>query len=431
MIEHIEAYLKKKVDSYEIFYENIEVLSVGTQRGQADNVSEGTTEGIGVRVEIKKKIGMASTLNLKRYKECCDTALKFSKINSPDKHFVKFQEKQSYKPIKSLQKSLLNFNFEDAKTFCENVKKEVQKHNKEIKIPITNYTKLLSHIHIINSEGVDAERISGINSRFHELLLGENSLGFSDESLSPLDPLKVAPEVNRLLLLKKKSNIHTGIMPILLHPEALSDLMSESLHFSFDAENIFFKKSILASQLGERVFDKKISLTDDATLPGYIHSRSFDDEGAASQKNILIEKGVVKNFLYDSYYAHAAKKKSTANASRTVTSTPTISPSNLLLSPGTSSHEELLRTIDRGVYVKGLMGLHTMDASTGDFSLNISEGQLIEKGELKGSLRKTMIAGNFFTLLKEVEALGEKIEYTGQGHYLPHLLAKNVKVISS
>lgn len=429
MIEKVASYLKGRVDSFEIFYEDFDVLSVTMEGKHPDIVSEGITKGIGVRVEMKKKIGMASTLNLNGYKECCDIALKFAKLNNPDKNFIKFQDKQSYKKILSHDKSLLAFGFEDTKRYLKELVENIEQVNKGLKVSLTNYSKNVANTRIVNSEGVDAERISAVNRRFYEILLDKTSLSFSDESLVPLNAEKARDEAQRVLLMKNAQPVKTGEVQVLMHPEALAALCAESLDFSLDAENVYLKKSLLHNKLGEEVYNKKITFIDDATKQGCINTRAFDDEGTASQVTSLVEKGVLKSFLYDSYYAFLQKKKSTGNAIRGISSSPSIAPSNIFMSPGTKTRSALLSSIDKGIFVKGMMGLHTMDAATGDFSLTVSEGQYVEKGQIKYGLKETMIAGNFFELLKNVEEVSREVEYAGYGFYLPYLLGK-VRVIS-
>ncbi len=429
MIDKIVSYLKGKVDSFEVFYEDLDLLSVNLQKGEPDLVSQGFTQGVSVRVEIKKRLGLASTLNLERYKECCDTAIKFAKINNPDKNFIKFQEKQSYPKVNSCEKQLVDFSFEEIKQYLKEVNDTFNE--KKIKTSVTNYTKAVSTTRIVNSEGVDGERKTGVNSRYYELLKGKSSLSCTDESLFPLQSEKAREEVERLQIMENPASVKTSEMQLLLAPEALADLFAEALFFSFDAENVHLKKSFLTGKIGKQVFDKSLHIEDNALVPGYLHSRSFDDEGTASQRTELVKNGVVKNFLFDTYYGFLEKKASTANAVRSLASSPSISPSNILLSSGAKSKEQLFSMIDKGVLVRGMMGLHTMDAATGDFSLNVSEGHFIQKGERKHALKETMIAGNFFDILKSVEALGKKVEHAGHGQYLPYVLLPKVKVIGA
>ncbi|MFA4887551.1 MAG: TldD/PmbA family protein [Candidatus Nanoarchaeia archaeon] len=424
MIDSAISYLKKRVDSYEIFYQDLDVLSVSLQGNVPDNVTEGRTAGVGVRVEIKKKIGLASTLNLKNIKECCDAAIKFAKLNDPDPFFVKFPDPQKYVKLKQ-DKRLFNFGFEEAESYLKKCSGEIKEY-KKLKLSLINYTRTHGSTRIVNSEGVDAEETSAVNSRFCEMVMGDISLGFGDEDIVPLKAIKMKEDALRLLQMEKRVQVKTGIMPILFHPEALSQIVAEALHFSFDAENVLLKKSFLGGKIGEQVFDKNISIIDDGLSPEKLHAKSFDDEGTPSQRTTLIEKGVLKGFLYDFYHALREKKKSTGNAIRSIASSPSITPSNFCI--GSGKKLNLMKEMDSGLYIKGLMGLHTMNPSTGEFSLNVSEGQVIKNGEMGDGLKEVMIAGNIFELLKDVE-IGKKVEYGGQGNYLPHILFPKVNVV--
>ena len=212
-------------------------------------------------------------------------------------------------------------------------------------------------------------------------------------------------------------------MEVVMHPEAFADLLASSFHFAVDAENVFLKKSVFWDKVGQKVFDEKLSIVDDALLEGGVRSRKCDDEGAPSRKTVLVEHGKLKGFLYDSYYGHLESKGSTGNSMRSVASSPSIGPSNLIVGQGDRSTEEVLSSVKKGLYVKRMMGLHTVDSASGDFSLAVAEGQLLEKGEVKEGVKGTMIAGNLYELLKSVE-LGKERMYGGDGHYIPHVLTR-------
>ena len=422
MMGEVEDYVKGKVDAYEIFYEKSDVMSVSLQGNNPDNVSEGISDGLGVRVVLGKKIGLASTLNLSRFKECCDTAIKIAKLNNPDHHFVKFQEKGKYSEVKE-NKELASFGFEEIKKYLEDLRSEVKDADKKTKIASANYTRALGECRIKNSEGVDVEWQTAFNSRYCELVQGKNALGFTDEAVVPLVPKKVAEEVKRFLLMRKKKKVGSGMMEVVMHPEAFADLLASSFHFAVDAENVFLKKSVFWDKVGQKVFDEKLSIVDDALLEGGVRSRKCDDEGAPSRKTVLVEHGKLKGFLYDSYYGHLESKGSTGNSMRSVASSPSIGPSNLIVGQGDRSTEEVLSSVKKGLYVKRMMGLHTVDSASGDFSLAVAEGQLLEKGEVKEGVKGTMIAGNLYELLKSVE-LGKERMYGGDGHYIPHVLTR-------
>ena len=137
----------------------------------------------------------------------------------------------------------------------------------------------------------------------------------------------------------------------------------------------------------------------------------------------------LKNFLYDTYHANIDKVKSTSSAVRSYSTTPTISTTNMLMNKGKKTEEKILNSIDKCIYVKTLIGAHTVDGTTGDFSLGVMEGHIYEKGEMKYSVKDTMIAGNFYKIMNEIIEIGNRQIHTGGGSYLPIILAGKVKLI--
>jgi PmbA protein len=245
-----------------------------------------------------------------------------------------------------------------------------------------------------------------------------------------LDVNVAKSHAQRLLGLLNKKQMDTCNIPLILHPEALSSLFSQSYVFSVSGENLFLKKSKF--KIGEKVFDDKITITDDALTKGLFCTRPFDKEGTKSQKFNVIENGVFKNALYDNYYGKLVGKKSTGNAQRSVVSLPSILPNNIVIKAG--NVKDVLNDVDKAIYVRGMLGVHTMNEATGDFSVGVMEGHYVEKGKLKYAVKDTMIAGNFFDLMNNVVSVGKKIEHSldvSGGCYMPEILFKNVKVIGN
>ncbi len=129
--------------------------------------------------------------------------------------------------------------------------------------------------------------------------------------------------------------------------------------------------------------------------------------------------------MYDSYNAYYVKKKSTSNCVRGYNSTPSICISNLIINKGNS--KDIFKEIKEGVFIRNLIGAHTMDATTGDFSLGIAEGHYVKNGEIE-PIKDAMIAGNFFKLMKDIKVMSNKLEHNA-GYYSPMVLFNDIKVI--
>ena len=181
----------------------------------------------------------------------------------------------------------------------------------------------------------------------------------------------------------------------------------------FSGEAVQKQKSFLAGKLGQLVASKELTLIDDGTLPNRLGSASFDGEGTATQRTILLENGVLQNYLYDCLSAAKANTVSTGNGMRSsYKGVPHVGCSNYYLAAGNQSPEELVAAVRRGIYVTEILGAHTSNPVSGDFSFGAS-GILIEKGKLVRPVRGITIAGNFQKLLQKVNGVANDLTFYG------------------
>ena len=156
----------------------------------------------------------------------------------------------------------------------------------------------------------------------------------------------------------------------------------ELLAPSFSAENLFKGKSLLKGREGERLFPEIITIRDDGTLAGGMATAPFDGEGVAAQNTALVTAGVVNGFLFDTVYAARMGAATTGNSVRAgVKGLPHLGISNFFIENGTSSPAALLAGISRGMLLTSLIGMHTANPVSGDFSVGAT-GCLIENGQL-------------------------------------------------
>jgi PmbA protein len=178
-----------------------------------------------------------------------------------------------------------------------------------------------------------------------------------------------------------------------------------------DAGAVQKSKSMLAGKLGQIVASPVVNLVDDGLNPDGIPF-PFDGEGVPSSRNIVIENGILKGFLYDTYTAAKDGVKSTGNAQRaSFRALPGVGTTNFILS-GTNEPEELIGDIEQGLYITDVMGMHTANPVSGDFSVGAA-GIMIEGGRLTFPVRGITIAGNLGQLLKDIDAVGNDLQFFG------------------
>ncbi|MEW6063123.1 MAG: TldD/PmbA family protein [Nanoarchaeota archaeon] len=433
MINKINNYIKSKAKKYELYYVESESLNSSLGKKSFDYMSEGKSSGFGIRVVIDNKIGCASSFDVNNYKECIDKAIAIAKVSNKDKSFKDFAFPDKYKRIVPYKKELLSFNAEDLCKLNTEIINKIKSYNKGVELTRGFYSKIISKIRIINTNGIDFEHKLATNSIGYELKLNNEVMEFGEDSvdfltINKLDK-RVKECVDRLNGLFGKKRVNSGEMQLLLHPNALRDLLDNTFEFSINAENVQKKKSIFINKLNKKIADEKLTIVDNGLKPGLINTRSADDEGVPSQKIVIIKNGVLKNFVYDTYTANIENKKSTGNAFRSVDTTPKIATTNLILNKGNKTEEQLLSMVDEGLYVKYLLGGHTMNQATGDFSLGMVEGHYVKDGEIKFPVKDAMLVGNFYELIKKVEAIGKEIKYYGNGYYAPLILFPKIKIV--
>jgi PmbA protein len=174
---------------------------------------------------------------------------------------------------------------------------------------------------------------------------------------------------------------------------------------------LYRKTSFLAGRLGERIAAEGVSVVDDGRLPRGLASRPFDGEGLATRRTRVIERGVLRSWLLDSYSARKLGLAATGSAARSAGGAPAAAASNFWLEPGASSLEEMVASTERGLLVTWLFG-HGFNPVTGDFSRGAA-GLWIEDGRIAFPVHEVTIAGNLLEMLGSIDAIGREVEWLG------------------
>lgn len=197
----------------------------------------------------------------------------------------------------------------------------------------------------------------------------------------------------------------------LFPPECAIELLS-LLALSFRGDEVFKGRSFLKDKLGKKVFSSNLTLVDDGLTPDLMESRPFDDEGMPQGKTLLLDKGEIKGYIWDYYYGKKSGFTSTGNArKKDPASPPQVDFTNLYFLPGEKERAELLQREDRVFEVLEILGAHTANPISGDFSFGVS-GILYEGGEPVDYLSEMALFGNIFEIFKEVE-LGRDLTFLG------------------
>jgi len=221
-------------------------------------------------------------------------------------------------------------------------------------------------------------------------------------------PESVGAEAARRAMSKLGAQkLATAELPVVFDPDASRALL-RTLAGVISGGAIYRKSSYLCGREGTLVASPLLTISDEPLLPRGPGSRTFDGEGLPARRNLLIEDGVLRGFLLDTYSARKLGRKSNGCAGRSVGGSPHVTTSNLILRAGTSSPQSLLDGMERGLFVTDMMGFG-FNAVTGDFSRGAA-GFLIEKGRLTTPVSEITISANFDELLKRIDAVGNDLD---------------------
>ncbi len=205
--------------------------------------------------------------------------------------------------------------------------------------------------------------------------------------------------------------VATKCVPVVFDQETAGSLLA-NLCGAVSGYGLYKRASFLLDQLGQTVASDLITIYDDGRMVGGLGSRPFDGEGLATRKNTIVERGVLKSYLLDTYSGKKLGLPSTGNASRSVGESPSVGPTNFYLVPGVKSQQEIVGSIKEGLFVTELIGFG-INMVTGDYSRGAC-GFWIENGELAYPVEEITIAGNLKHMLKDIDVIGNDLVFRGR-----------------
>lgn len=267
----------------------------------------------------------------------------------------------------------------------------------------------LREIFLANSEGVNYSYKKTYVWTSFTIYVSENnysSEGFLHRAsvfwkdLKLNDSLKKVLEITRNTL--KPVKVEAGVTNILFGPDALFDLITP-IFYAVNGDNVRKKRSKFTGKLGEKVASEKLTIIDDGTLSRGYRTAPYDGEGYTMMRKKVIDKGILVNYLLDNYTALKMDRESTGNAGSS-RPFPSITPTNIIISPGTKSFEEIVSEIDKGIYVPRIPPAF-INPTTGSFSVELRQAFNIRNGEIGNAVRWGMISGNIYDMIKNIYSI--------------------------
>jgi PmbA protein len=405
-------------------------FSVNVRMGEVETLKESGSRGLGLRVFLGKRSASASTSDLTAdgIRQLVEGAMALAKVTEEDT----FNGLPEAEEFGSLQDDL-HLYYDDVYSLSGPERIEWARR--------CEAAALAADPRITNSDGGSFDAATGrkvlANSRG---FVGGYRTSYAGVSAAPLamdadgkmqrdgwwssarsfalleSPEAVGAEAARRTVRRLGARrMPTQRVPIVFAPEVARSLVG-SIFEAASGDSIWRSASFLAGKLGEPIATPSLTIVDDNAMllptgAGGFGSSPFDGEGLPSLRTVVVENGVLRNYLLNTYAARKLGMKSTHNASRGLAGTPGIGCGNLYIEPGTLTPEQIIGAIANGFYVTSLMGFG-VNTVTGDYSRGAT-GLWIENGQLTHAVEEVTIAGNLAEMLKNVTAIGNDLVFRG------------------
>jgi len=432
--------LKKGADEAEAFWYQGLTTNVDVEQGQIARSSRIIDRGLGVRVIINKAIGFSYTNILEgetAIEEAILKALSSAKASKPDEDWHSLSAKKSLASVENTYDSkIVELRSEDLVKIAYAMLDAAGKKDKRVFPTRGGVGASYLSTAIANSNGI-ANFDHGTIIECSLAAIGKERgevtpecFEFNAERSYNIDPEWVGREAARLAVsaLKAKKT-ETKSIKVIFTQFALQQLLYYTLINAVKSDYVQRNQSAFKDKIGENVASEIVTICDDGLFNGGLRTWKFDGEGVPQQKTLIIENGVLRNFIYDNYTAKKEGKESTGNATRAgYLSTPSVEATNFHIMPGNRSPEALIGEADEGLLVYYLQGAHSSNPASGEFSVVATSAWKIHKGEVAYATKGAMLAGNIFHVLKNISALASNERKIGQ-LVAPWVLVENVKVI--
>ena len=413
---------QRNPDQFELYFEHRTSTKIDSKDQEVESLTRSEDVGLAIRVISEQRLGFSFTTSLEKsaIERAVDAAIEVARF-MPKDEFVGFQNfgQSAYPNVDTYDAAGLKVPVAEKVSLAKKLESLCRGVDKRITgVRSASFSETDYQVYLIDSHGEHLQHESSVFSASISCKAEENGdsqmggdFGFSNF----LDQLKIgevatnaAGYATELLGAKMPA---TFSCPAIFRNDVVADLI-EFISASFSAEQIDKGRSMLAGKQGELLFSDKVTLIDDGLLPGGYGTSPFDGEGVPSARTTLVDGGFVRAALYDSYYAKKYKTRPTGNAQRGIKSPPSIGYNNLFLEAGDTSFSGLMDGVSKGILITNLMGVHTANPVTGDFSLGAS-GILIENGKLTRPVRGFAVAGNILDVFKKITDIGSDIRFFG------------------
>ncbi|MCX6224326.1 MAG: TldD/PmbA family protein [Bacteroidia bacterium] len=419
----------------EVYLETGRNLSIQVQDGEIETIQEASSAGVGFRVIVDGKMGFShcNDLSNNALEDTLKRAIEFAKLTTPDKNNVLPDDKGVTQVDGLYDPEIMKVPMDKKIQMAIELEKLAMKDPRITKSSGAGYGEGEGEVYIANSNGLSKTyKSAGCNIGVSVVAEKDDQKNTGGESCSrrffadllPLDEIasKAAKKAWELL---DPVMIPTQKAAVIFDPDVASSLIGGVLG-ALVGERVIQGASFLKDYLNKSFASPLLTIVDDGTRAKGMGSAPFDGEGVPTQKRVLVEKGVVKGFIYNTIVAKRAGTTSTGNASRGgFTSLPDIGIHNLYIEAGNNTPEEIIKATDKGLLLKEVTG-YGIDPVTGNFSGGAT-GFWIENGAIKHPVQGVTIAGNAFDILGNIDMMANDLDMN-RGMAAPTFRVKEMQI---
>lgn len=408
-------------DFAEIYVEDGKTLSYRVLDSKLDGIGSSTTRGMGIRLIKDNDYYYTSTNNLSMenikniiknlIKNLSGSSTKRIQLNDLEEVYPKIEIPHDQYPVEKKKEYLLNMDkkvrevspliTQVSLTFLEDDKEYLIVNSEGKYIKSKNcVTRYMCNVYVEDEDKKANEFTDYAQGKGYEIL---------NQDLESQSIKTANTAIEKLYAVDFKG----GELPVVIAPGFGAVIFHEACGHGLEATRVAPKISVFSNDLGKKIATQKVTLIDDGTIPNAWGSNLIDDEGNPTQKNILIENGILKNFLVDKL--HSKEMKLSANGCGRRESyqyAPTSRMSNTYLKPGNDKVEDMIKSIKLGVYCQRMSG-GSVNPATGDFNFAVDTARLIEDGKLTKMIKGITLIGNSKDILKNVEMVSSDLLLSG------------------
>ena len=421
--------LSRGGDLAEFFFEDKDATRIVYEGSRAEKIEDGRDRGCGLRIlfDGRSVYGYTTDLSqasLENLAESLSSAVHTQKAKKPLSQDWRVSLQKNNEILNyEIKKSPRQVAIDEKLKICERVDQEVRRLLPEVTQVTVYFLDSYRKILTVNSDGLFAPDHKTYLQLYTEVVAEKDgkteSAVESDggyvgmEFFDSNPPENFAKEaVKRVKTLLSAKPAPSGTMPVVMAAEAGGTMIHEAVGHGLEADLACNGLSVYQNKVGKQVASPLITVVDDGTMPEKRGSFAYDDEGTPSQKNVLIENGVLKGYMVDKISAMKFDLPATGNGRReSFRHKPIVRMTNTYIAPGKDDPESILKDTSWGVYVKS-MGGGQVNTVTGDFVFAVTEGYLIRDGKIAEPIRGATLVGNGPKALSLVDRVGNDLGFS-------------------